>query len=69
MRWWPLVVVAGCGMPPPPKQTVFPTLERDDTYHTRITNLRTTLGRAGITLRVAAQATTFETANCACTSS
>ena len=32
MRWWPLVVVAGCGMPPPPKQTVFPTLERDDTF-------------------------------------
>jgi len=51
-------------MSPPPRQTEFPTLERGETYNTRISNLRTTLARGGITLRVAGAATTFETAEC-----
>jgi hypothetical protein len=64
MRWWPLLVVAACGMQPRPRQIIFPTLERDETYHTRISNLRTTLARAGIGLRVAGHAETFATYDC-----
>ncbi|MDQ3339650.1 MAG: putative zinc-binding metallopeptidase [Myxococcota bacterium] len=65
MRWWPLfVAIAACGMQPRPRQVLFPTLERDETYYTRISNLRTTLGRAGIALRVAGHAETFATYDC-----
>src|SRR5215207_8145679 len=65
MRWWPLLFVVACAGPPP-KQPVptFPTLERSDTYHTRIAKLRTTLGRAGIALRVGGQDGTFSTMDC-----
>lgn len=70
MRSWPLVLVAACGMPPPPplKPPEFPTLEPGETYHTRIANLRTTLGRAGIALRVAGQDAAFATGDCDSTS-
>lgn len=51
-------------MNPPPKQVVFPTLERGDTYNTRVANLRTTLARADITLRLAGADETFETSSC-----
>lgn len=65
MRWWPVfVAIAACGMQPRPRQVIFPTLQRDETYHTRISNLRTTLGRAGIALRVAGHAETFATYDC-----
>lgn len=65
VRWWPLVLaVAGCGLSPPPRQTEFPTLDPGDTYFTRIANLRTTLGRAGIALRVAGVDAAFATADC-----
>lgn len=63
MRWL-VVLLAACGMQPPPKQTEFPTLAPSDTYHTRIAGLRTTLGRAGIALRVAALDPAFATADC-----
>lgn len=42
----------GCGVPTTP-QLAFPTLDPDETYNIRISNLRTTLARAGIALRVA----------------
>ena len=64
MRWWLLVLVGACGMTPPPKQTEFPTLELGETYNTRIANLRSTLGRAGIALRVAGHDAAFATADC-----
>jgi hypothetical protein len=51
-------------MHPPPKQREFPTLALGETYNTRIANLRTTLARADITLRVAGVDSTFETAAC-----
>ena len=64
VRWWWITFALGCGMNPPPKQTVFPTLERGDTYNTRVANLRTTLARADITLRLAGRDESFETASC-----
>lgn len=64
----PVTVLVGlglvaCGMPPP-RQTEFPTLSPDDTYNVRIANLRTTLARGGIVLRVAGVDTTFSTSSC-----
>jgi hypothetical protein len=56
--------LVACGTPPP-RQTEFPTLSPDDTYNTRIANLRTTLGRSGIVLRVAGFDKTFSTTDCA----
>ena len=65
MRWWPVTfALVACAMKPPPKQVVFPTLELGDTYNTRVANLRTTLARADITLRLAGRDETFETASC-----
>jgi hypothetical protein len=64
MRWWLVVFVAACGTSPPPKQTVFPTLDPSETYNTRIASLRTTLARAGISLRVAGRDDAFATADC-----
>ena len=67
MRSWPSVLAA-CGLVacghPPVRQHEFPTLELGETYNTRIANLRTTLARSGISLRVAGTATSFETADC-----
>jgi hypothetical protein len=65
VRWGILVVaVAACAQPPPPRQTEFPTLALSDTYHTRIADLRTTLARGGIALKISGFATTFETDAC-----
>ncbi len=65
VRYGPsLVVLAACGMSQPPRQTEFPTLDPGETYNTRISALRTTLSRGGITLRVAGADTTFATADC-----
>jgi hypothetical protein len=64
VRWGPLLIVLGaCGELPklaPPRlaDPIYP-----ETYNTRIANLRTTLGRAGIALRVAGIDETFETAS------
>ena len=65
MRWWPITfALVACAMTPPPKQVIFPTLDPGDTYNTRVANLRTTLARADIKLRLAGRDETFETASC-----
>lgn len=70
MRWCLFAIFfVACAPPPPSVQTVFPTLDPDDTYNIRIANLRTTLGRAGVKVRLAGQETTFETEGCNAVSS
>lgn len=66
MRAVLLVMVVGCAPPPPPPVLPerWPTLARDDTYHTRVADLRTTLGRAGIALRTGDLDPTFATRDC-----
>ena len=66
MRWWPLaVILVACAQPlAPPPPPVFPTLVRGETYNTRISDLRSTLGRAGIKLRLAGQDVSIETDGC-----
>lgn len=54
--------LVACGKAPA-RQTEFPTFS-PDTYHVRISNLRTTLARGGIGLRVAGVEATFATADC-----
>jgi hypothetical protein len=63
VRWVLALALVGCGVPTTP-QAAFPTLDPDETYNTRISNLRTTLARAGITLRVAGMDDDFATADC-----
>lgn len=53
MRWGLLVVLASCGGLPPLAPPEIPAPIYPETYNTRISSLRTTLGRAGIGLRVA----------------
>jgi hypothetical protein len=62
---WGFGLVACGKLNQPPRQTEFPTLSPDDTYNVRIANLRTTLGRGGIVLRVAGFDETFSTSDCA----
>jgi hypothetical protein len=62
--WIAVVLVAACSRLPPPPVPEFPEYIPPDTYNTRIANLRTTLGRAGITLKVAGIDDTFSTADC-----
>jgi hypothetical protein len=62
---WVFGLVACGKLHQPPRQTEFPTLSPDDTYNVRIANLRTTLGRGGIVLRVAGEGVTFSTSACA----
>jgi len=65
-----ILLVAGCVVscaPPPPPPALpdrWPTLALDDTYHTRVADLRTALGRAGIALRTAGIDRTFATSDC-----
>lgn len=61
---WGFGLVACGKLNQPPRQTEFPTLSPDETYNVRIANLRTTLGRSGIVLRVAGLDQTFSTSAC-----
>jgi len=63
VRWVLALLATGCGVPTTP-QLVFPTLDPDETYNIRISNLRTTLARADIALRVAGMDDDFGTSGC-----
>jgi hypothetical protein len=59
-------VLASCGGLPPIAPPEIPAPVYPETYNTRISNLRTTLGRAGIGLRVAGIDQTFEVRTTRC---
>ncbi|MBA3396707.1 MAG: hypothetical protein H0T89_29010 [Deltaproteobacteria bacterium] len=61
-----LPFLASCALPPPPAPPQpTPTFALDDTYATRVSDLRTTLGRAGIALRTAGIDRVFASVDCA----
>lgn len=53
-----------CGPPPAAPWQPPPTFELDETFHTRIADLRTTLGRAGIGLRTRGREDTYHSGGC-----
>lgn len=57
-------IALGCGPPPAAPWQPPPTFQPDETYHTRIANLRTTLGRAGIALRTRGVDQTYRSGGC-----